>query len=139
MIMMNTKKFLLGGIASGILILILGLAVSAIVATVLPYDAATLPGMRAVTDPLMTLFFLYPFVLGFVATYVYGAVKGSFVGNYIQRGKKFGLLFWLLAGLPSIFIVFTSMDYPIGFTVAQIIASVLYSLGAGMLIARIHE
>ncbi len=133
------KKFLVSGIISGFLILILMFAVNAIVAVALPFDAATLPGMRSMTDPLYILFFLYPFVLGFIFVFAYRYIQDNLIGGYLEKGKKFGAIMWIIVSVPSIFVVFTSMDYPIGFTVSQIVASLLYSLGAGMLIARIYE
>jgi hypothetical protein len=49
------------------------------------------------------------------------------------------LLGWVVYGIPSAFIVFSSMDYPIGFTVNSVIGSLLYMLGAGITITRLSK
>jgi len=58
--------------------------------------------------------------------------RGCFRSKGLCRGKAFGIYVWLLAGLPSAFIVYTSMDYPLGFTVSSLAGSFLYMVAAGI-------
>ncbi|MFH1663831.1 MAG: hypothetical protein ABH986_03420 [archaeon] len=134
---MDLKKFLLSGIAAGIAIWIISFVFDSLVSIAFPYNILELGGMRSIEDPLMLLFFLNPFVLSFAMTIVYPFLKLE--GNYLSKGKTFGLLVWLVAGIPSAFIVYTSMTYPIGFTISSFIGSLLYMLGAGIVIAKFME
>lgn len=133
---MDVKKILLGGVLGGIAIFIVSFVFGYLVQLVLPYNMLELGGMRAVEDPLMLLFFVSPWVTSFAMAIVYSFVKSSFQGNKKCAGKKFGLLVWLVAGLPSAFIVYTSMTYPLGFTVDSVIGSLLYFMAAGIVIAK---
>ena len=102
----------------------------------LPYNILELGGMRAVEDPLMMLFFVSPWVTSFAMAIVYSFVKDCFKSDCCHGGTKFGFLIWLVAGLPSAFIVYTSMTYPLGFTVDSVIGSLLYFIAAGIFIAK---
>ncbi len=131
------KKFLLSGIASGAVFLVLTFAFSYLVQAVLPYDVLSLGGMRSVGDPLMALFFLYPFVIGFAIAYLYKYV--NLKGSYMEKGRKFGLLMWLVYGIPSTFVIYTSMNYPIGFSISMLFGDLLGFLAAGIVIAKISK
>jgi len=133
------KKFLVSGIAAGIVILILWLVLSSVFATLFPYDVLTLAGMRQATDPVMLLFFLHPFVMGFGLAFVYLKLEKAIKGDAVTKGMSFGTLMWFVGGLPSAFSVFTSMNYPIGFTLDSLIGSAIEMLAAGITIAWAQE
>ncbi|MBU2101024.1 hypothetical protein KKG83_07400 [Candidatus Micrarchaeota archaeon] len=134
---MDAKKFLISGILGGIAILIISFIFDSLVGMAFPYDIFSLGGMRSIEDPLMMLFFLSPFVTAFAMSFVFPYLKLE--GNYLSKGKKFGFLVWLVAGVPSAFIVYTSMTYPIGFTISSFIGSLLYMLGGAIVIAKFME
>ncbi|MFH1240480.1 MAG: hypothetical protein V1672_04670 [Candidatus Diapherotrites archaeon] len=136
---MDLKKFLISGILAGIAIFIVSFIFDYLVGMFFPYDSFTLGGMRAMEDPMMMFFFLNPWVLGFSMSAVYHYVKDSFKGTTMQKGKSFGLLVWLVAGLPSAFIVYTSMNYPVRFTISSIFGSLLYMVAGAIVIAKFME
>ena len=136
---MKLKGILLSGFISGLVIFVVSMAVSVLIQLVSPYDVMALGGMRAKEDPLMLLFFLYPWVIGFALAVVYQQVSGALTGTGTQKGVRFGLLMWLLSSLPSAFIVFTSMDYPPAFTVSSIVSSLIYMPLAGAVAAKLME
>ncbi len=133
------KKVLKAGILAGIVITIVSFLSQYIVNLVWPYDVLSLGGMRAATDPIMLLFFAHPGVLALAMAYVFEKTKGSFKGDHKTAGKKFGLLMWIVVSIPSAFLVYTSMNYPIGFTVNSVIGSFFYMIAAGITIARSME
>lgn len=132
---MDTKKFLVSGILAGIVITIVSYIMSAIVGAIWPYDVLSLGGMRNATDPIMLLFFLHPWVLGFALSYAYPYVEKNLKGDNSRKGRKFGFLMWLVVSIPSAFLVYSSMNYPVGFTVSSVVGSLLYMLAAGVTIA----
>jgi hypothetical protein len=71
--------------------------------------------------------------------FAYTYAKGSLKGNYMKKGEKFGLIMWIVVSIPSAFLVFTSMDYPIGFTVNSIVGPLIYMLAVGAVIAKLME
>lgn len=136
---MNWKKFILAGVIGGVVITAVSLIVGSIITFLFPYNVLELGGMRTVTDPVMMLFFLHPWVLSFAMALVYPYFSKVLEGNYLCKGKKFGVLVWAVASIPSAFLVYSSMDYPVGFTVNSVIGSLLYVLAAGITIAKIMD
>ena len=91
--------------------------------------------MRSASDPVMALFFLYPFVLAAALTFAFSKLHSALNGDWKQKGKQFGWIAFILIGIPSAFLLWSSMDYPIGFTVSNILENFLALLAAGYLIA----
>jgi hypothetical protein len=57
----------------------------------------------------------------------------------MHNGIALGLLGWIVYGIPSAFIVFSSMSYPIGFTVSSVVGSLVYMVCAGITITRLSK
>ena len=133
------KRGVLAALAAGIVITVISLVVGMIVQSIWPYDIFTLGGMRAKDDPIMILFFLHPFVLAGAMTIVYAKLSGALSGDITQKGKKFGLLMWAVVSLPSIFLVYSSMNYPLGFHLSGLIGSLIYMPAAGITIAKLMK
>lgn len=136
---MNLKQVLLGGIVGGIVILVLGMLVDAIIQFVLPYNVLELGGMRSIEDPIMILFFAHGWVLAFAMAIMYQYVKPAFSGSFLDKGKMFGLLMWLVYSIPGYFLVWSSMDYPLGFHISGLVAGLVYMIVTGIVIAKFAE
>jgi hypothetical protein len=139
LIQLKTRTIIVSGIAAGIVILVLSMTVSIATQALFDYNVLTIVGMRSVNDPVSMLFFLHPFVVGLAVAVLYDFTKKSFTGTAIRKGIVLGLLGWLVYGIPSAFIVFSSMDYPMGFTVNSVIGSLVYMLGAGITITKLSK
>ncbi|MDP2973457.1 MAG: hypothetical protein Q8N60_00255, partial [Candidatus Diapherotrites archaeon] len=105
---MNAKKIVIGGIAAGIVIFVISMGISYLTQYALNYDVLALDGMREVNDPIMALFFVHPWVLGFAMAIAFEKTKAGLGKAGMGRGRNFGLIAWLLAGLPSAFLVWSS-------------------------------
>ena len=112
---MNAKKILAGGSIGGITLLIVNLVISACIMIVAPYDALTLGGMRPAEDPLVLFFFAYPFVLSFAAAMMVDLLQDALHGPAVSMRAVFAAALFVIYTVPSVFITFTSMDYPAGF------------------------
>jgi hypothetical protein len=135
---MDGKKILIAGIAGGILLFAAIFAFSMIANLVAPYDIFAIGGMRQVKDPLMSFFYAYPFVLSFMSAIVFDRVKGALGGSCCcGAGFTFGLILILLITVPSMFVIYTSMTYPPGFYIENILFGAIGFPAAGMLYARI--
>ena len=134
---MEAKKILVAGLVAGLFILILSTAISSLAQLIWDFDYMEIAGTRETDDPLMVLFFFHPWVLGFALAIIYSHVGNALKGDAIRKGSFFGLLMWIVIGIPSAFLVFTSMDYPDGFTVNSIIGPLIYLLVSGVVIAKL--
>jgi len=136
---MNVKKILLAGCAGGAVLLFLQMIFSSVSIVVAPYDIAKIGGIRAMDDPIMLLFFFYPFVLAFAAAGVFEVVKSSLTGTQTNKGLMYGLLLFVIVTIPSIFIMVSSMDYPPGFYLAQVLEGVVGYPVLGLIFAKIWK
>ncbi|MFH1588387.1 MAG: hypothetical protein ABIA76_03565 [Candidatus Diapherotrites archaeon] len=131
---MDFGKFVISGILAGIVLFIAMMVFGFIVQAVMPYNAMEFGGMRSVDDPLMWLFFVSPWITGFAMALVYPMIKLD--GSAAKKGIRFGLMVWVLSIIPSAFIVFTSMNYPLGFTLDQVFGNFFGLVAAGIIIAK---
>ena len=136
---MRWKQVVVGGVVSGIVIIVIDLIFSWLTQTIWQYNVLELPGMRTIDDPIAILFFIYPWVLGYALSIVYSQLGKAINGNSISKGLKFGFLMWIAVGFTSAFLVFSSMDYPIGFTVNSVISSLIYIPLASIVISKIFN
>jgi hypothetical protein len=135
---MEWKKVLIAGIAGGILFFIVQFACSLLANLVAPYDIFAIGGMRARDDPVMLLFFAYPFVLSFMSALVFDRVKTALGGSCCGgAGMTFGLILILLVTVPGMFVIYSSMNYPFGFYLGNILVGIIGFPAVGALYARI--
>jgi len=133
---MNCKNFIFTGIISGIVILIIMTLFGFLTQIIAPYDITSIGGMRAFDDPLMMLFLFSPFIVSFSMTGLYLFTKKAFVGKENDKAIKLGLLMYLIYVIPSEFIIFTSMTYPLGFHLDNIVGGFIYLLLASFVIVK---
>jgi len=118
---MDARNIVLGGIGGGILLFVLLFGLNSLIGMVVPYDISTFGGMRAMDDPVMLLFFLYPFVVSFAAAVVFDTVRNALQGTTVRKGLLFGGLFLVIMTIPSLFVMITTMDWPLVFYAASIV------------------
>ena len=136
---MNIKNITVAGIAGGIILLIAMFVFGKIAGIFAPFDMATLGGMRAANDPVMVLFFFYPFVLAFVAAIFFDVIKDTLKGTYLNKGLMFGLLLFILETIPSMFVIFTTMTYPLGFHISSFLTGIIAYPVIGIIFAKIWK
>ena len=135
---MDGKKILIAGIAGGILLFVAQFVFSLAGNLVAPYNIFSIGGMRQANDPLMALFYAYPFVLSFMAALVFDRVKTALAGTCCG-GADFGLILIALVAVPGVFVIFSSMPYPPGFYIGNILFGIIGFPLAGLLYARIWK
>lgn len=136
---MNKKKVVISGVIGGIWLLIMTFIADYIAVLIAPYNILELGGMRSVDDPIMSLFFAYPFVFSFAAAIVFALVEGAIEGRANRRGIIFGLLLFVLVTLPNQFVIYTSMTYPPGFFISNILTGLIGLPTLGIIFANVWE
>lgn len=119
--------------------LLVGLAVDSVFKAVIPsiadeYESSGL--FRPWSDPIMSLYFLYPFLVGLILAWVWSKVKGIFVstGGW-NTGVRFGLVYWLVT-LPGMLISYASFPLSLTMVLVWTISGLLQALVAGILFAK---
>lgn len=111
------KKIILFGLLGGLIVLILGTLCSQLFHFIFPslkseFENTAL--FRPWTDPLMSLYFLHPFLLGIILAWVWNKVKPVIVvDDNLLKGVYFGLSAWVVLTLPGMLISYAS--FPISF------------------------
>jgi hypothetical protein len=136
---MDSKKIITGGITGGAILFILFFSFNMIMNMVIPYDITKFGGMRAMNDPVMLLFFLYPFVVAFAQAVLFDSVQDSLKGTPVQKGLRFSGLLFVIMTIPSLFVMATSMDWPVDFYANTILWEVVGFLIIGALFTRIWK
>jgi hypothetical protein len=127
------KKIILPGLAAGVVILIASLVLMQAWEAIIPGLAAEYqtPLFRPWTDPLMMLFFLYPFILGIAFAWLWAKTKKSFKTPYDAA-----LAYWLVATIPGMFATYTSMPYSLSMVATWAIGGLAYVLLAAFVLDK---
>ncbi len=136
------KKIILPGLLAGLLMLIAGMVFSFISNAIVPALMAEYQNLdifRAFDDPLMSLFFLYPFVFGLALSWAWDQVKKSFKGSAKERGLNFSLMVFFIATVPGMLISYASFQISGCMTLSWMMSGFLNVLIAGQVFAKMNE
>jgi hypothetical protein len=135
------KKIIWPGLVAGFLMLIAGLIFNYITNTAFPSIAQEYQSglMRPWTDPLMMIFFLYPFILSFVLAWAWNESKKLFKGKDCKRGVMFALSIFLISSIPGMFVTYTSFNISFGMVLSWTVSGLIYLLIAGCVFARMNK
>jgi hypothetical protein len=136
------KNFVVVGLIAGVVMFVVSLVFGPICQVVFPvlkteYQNPAL--FRPWSDPLMMLFFAYPFIQGIILAWIWSKIKVLFKkGKDWEKGVKFGLIYWVL-NLLGLFVTYTT--FPVSFLmVASWALSTLVSLPlAGVIYAKLMK
>lgn len=133
------KKILLPGLLAGVVLFILSYIVLYVTINFFPtivesyYDPIFWPGNeRAV------LFFAHPFVLSFALAWFWDRFKSMFNGNILIRGIEMGLLYGIIATLPSMWITFSAISVSILMVLTWFLYGILQATVAGLIFAKMN-
>ena len=87
--------------------------INVMVNVIIPADISMYGGMTATDDPVMILFFFYPFIVAFAAAILFDVVKDCLMGTPVQKGLMFGALLLVIMTVPNLYMMITSMTRPI--------------------------
>ena len=135
------KKIILPGIVAGIFTLILGMAISYLFMLIpsvnADYNNSSI--MRTWQDPIMSLYFIYPFVFGIVLAWVWNKSKGLFKGSAWKRGTHFGLTYFIIATIPGMLISYVSFPISIFTIISWTVSGLVDAIAAGWIFAKMNK
>ena len=135
------KKIILPGLLAGLAALISS-AILSLIFTHVPAIAADYANpalIRPFSDPLMSVFFLYPFILGIALAWAWNKSKSLFLGTTAARGTKFGLSVWLISTIPGMFVSYTCFPISILTVLSWTVDGLAASIIIGMIVARMNR
>lgn len=95
--------------------------------------------MRSWNDPLMSLFFLYPFVLGIALAWIWNRTKPLFKGTWRKRSFNFGLSYFIIATIPGMLITYSSFPLSFWTVIGWTVSGFVNAYVAGMIFAKMNK
>ena len=133
------KKIIILGLAAGFVNLFASMLVSKIFGVLFPVINAEYQNpalFRPWTDPLMLLFFVYPFLLGIVLAWFWEKTKNIY-GTDIKGGINFGVAYWIIATIPGMFITYSSMPYSLLIIISWLVGGLVSAILAGIVFVKL--
>ena len=136
-------RLFLQGLLAGIGIFIISIGVSFFSQLFFPNLTAEYinPNIfRPWTDPIMSLYYVYPFVLGVILSFVWDKTKKLMTNNsYWKRGLRFGLWYWVAASIAGMFITYSSFQVSLPLVLSWSIGGLFEAIAAGIILARVNK
>src|SRR5690606_34083367 len=85
-----------------------------------------------------SLFFIHPFILSFALAWFWERFKGLFSGPFWLRGLEMGLVYELVATIPSMWITFSAIDISLTMIASWLFYGLSQAMVAGILFARFN-
>ncbi len=121
------------GLTAGAVLLVIGLGINQLVGVLLPtigmeYQNTAI--FRPWSDPLMMVYFAYPFILGIVAAYLWGRIGKP-------KPFEFAKLYFWIATLPGMFITYTSFQVSLSMVLLWAFTGFVQAFAAGWVFTKI--
>lgn len=131
------QKFFIKGFAAGAILLVLSYAALWVLVNFFPDMAEQYynPIFDMEGDKTY-LYFLHPFVLSFALAWFWRRFKSLFHGPFWWRGMEMGLVYGLIATLPSMWITFSSLSVSFGLVMTWLVYGVFQAIVVGIVYAK---
>ncbi len=132
------NKLLIKGFVAGVILLIFSYLALYLVVTFFPRLAEEYynPVFSLEGDKTI-LYFIHPFILSFTLAWFWGRFKSLFTGPFWWRGIEMGLVYGLIATLPSMWITFSSLAVSISLVFTWFLYGVFQAIVVGIVYAKI--
>lgn len=130
------------GFIVGIATFVIGIGMSFLLSPLIPSLALEYQNpalFRPWTDPLMTLFFAYPFIFGLVSAYLWSMVGKSFKGSNSSKAFQFAKIYFLIVTIPGMFMSYTSFQVSFLMVLSWTVTGLVEAYVAGYILARMDR
>lgn len=133
------KRILFPGLLAGGLMLGVSLVLGLVSSAIFPDAMAEYSNseiFRQMDDPLMFYFYLHPFVMGVILSFIWLKVRGLIDGDGLKKGLVYGFYVWLLFGVPGMLISITTFQVSTLLVLTWTVSVLAQDLAAGVGLAR---
>lgn len=136
------KKVFLLGLLAGLAMLVFGMLFDLGFRWIFPgltseYETSGI--FRAWEEPLMSLYFLSPFIMGIAFAWVWNKTKSLFSGGLFKKAFMFTLAVFFVTTVPGMVISYASFKISLLMIVSWTIASLIQEFVAGLILARLNK
>ena len=137
------KKNLGLGLLAGVGILIIEMLATQLAGLFVPGYLTEIQNgqiFRPWTDPLMMLFFVYPFLIGVIFAWFWNFIKKIVKGKTaLEKGFNFAVIYFALATIPGMFITLSSFQISFFMVLVWAISGFVEVFFAGWLLAKLNS
>lgn len=120
------------GLVAGVVLLVVGYSFNWLLSFLIPQILAEYQNtaiFRSWNDPLMLVYFAYPFILGVVLAYLWEKLKA-------KDALEFAKTYFIIATIPGMFISYTSMQLSLLMICVWMLMGFLQAYIGGLVFAR---
>lgn len=136
------KKIVVPGLAAGLAMLVVMMVISFASGSLFPSVQAEYQNtnlFRPWSDPLMSLMFMQPFILGLVLAWIWNRVKGIVKG--VTPGKKainFALVYWVVA-IPGMVMSWSTFQISLAMVITWWISILAQAFAGAWVLAKMNK
>jgi hypothetical protein len=134
-----SKRIIFSGLLAGIMLLVL--SVIGLYGTVWLFPALAVQYFAPTFDrqsERAVFYFTHPFVVGLALAWFWDRCKGLFKGSFLGRGIEFGLLYWLVAVFPMMWLIYSAMDVSLALVSSWLVFGLLQGIAAGLFFGKVN-
>ena len=135
------KKIIISGLIAGVGIFIISMGFSFLLGYLFPAIQAEYQNpnlFRPWSDPLMSLYFAYPFILGLGLAFFWNKTKEVFKGKGFNRAINFAGWYFLIAAIPGMLITYSSFPVSLGLIIIWTVSGFIEALVAGLVFDKFN-
>ncbi len=84
------------------------------------------------------LYFAHPFVASLALSWFWDRSKGLFKGSFLSKGIEFGFLYWLVAILPMMWLIYSAIDVTLLLVGSWLLFGLIQGIVAGLLFQKMN-
>lgn len=131
------KRFLLKGIIAGVVLSVFSYVALYLAVMLFPKIAEEYyDPIFSFDDQKGVLYFVHPFILSFALAWFWRRFKGLFHGSFWWRGIEMGLVYALIATLPSMWLIFSSLAVSFEMVLTWFVYGVFQAVVVGIIFAK---
>jgi hypothetical protein len=85
------------------------------------------------------LYFIHPFIAGLVLAWFWDRCKGMFNGSFLGRGVEFGVLYWLVAVFPMMWLIYSAINVSLLLVASWLLFGLIQGIVAGLLLEKMNR
>jgi hypothetical protein len=134
------KKIVIVGLLGGLIMLAIGMLTSPIFQALAPslkteYENPSL--FRPWSDPLMSLYFVHPFLLSIILAWIWSRVRTIFMTeSNTEKGLLFGLIVWVATSIPGMLMSYASFPISLPMILSWTTSGFLELIGLGFFFSK---
>jgi hypothetical protein len=133
------NKIIRSGIVAAIILLLLAYASIQLLPLILPALAEEYYNPVFVNNATRNFFyFVHPVVLAFALAWFWNRFKGLLNGNWLMQGLEMGLIYLVVAILPSMIIIYSAIDVTLVTVLTWLFYGFVQGAVAGIVFARMR-